>query len=62
MKAIWKKWKYGFKNVKYFFNTELRDIGGFLRSRNVEPFFGPFRSNLYRLGVEFWLTPNEGEF
>jgi hypothetical protein len=42
MKAIWKKWNYGFKNTKLFFDTHLRDIGGFPSSRNVEAFFGPF--------------------
>jgi hypothetical protein len=31
----------------------LRDIGGFLSSRNVEAFFGTFRSNLYRFRVDF---------
>jgi type 1 glutamine amidotransferase len=25
MKAIWKKWNYGFKNIKQFFDTHLRD-------------------------------------
>jgi len=46
MKAIWKKWNYGFKN------THLRDASGFPSDRNVEAFFGPFRSNLYRFRVD----------
>jgi len=51
-KVIWKKWNYGFKNIKWFFDTHLRDIGGFLSSRNVEAFFGPFRSNSYLFRVD----------
>jgi hypothetical protein len=53
MKAIWKKWNYGFKNTKLFFDTHLRDIGGFPSSRNVEAFFGPFLSTSYRFRVDF---------
>jgi hypothetical protein len=45
MKANWKKWNYGFKNTKQFFDTHLRDANGFLRAGNVEAFFFPFRLN-----------------
>jgi hypothetical protein len=45
MKANWKKWNYGFKNTKQFFDTHLRDASGFPRDRNVEAFFFPFRLN-----------------
>jgi hypothetical protein len=42
MKAIWKKWNYGFKNIKQFFDTHLRDASGFPSARNAAAFFGPF--------------------
>jgi hypothetical protein len=51
-KAIWKKWNYGFKNIKEFFDTHLRGIGGFSSSRNVAAFFGPFRSNSFCFRVD----------
>jgi hypothetical protein len=52
MKAIYKKWNYGFKNIKYFLGTHLRDASGFPSDRNVEAFFGPFRLNLYHFRVD----------
>jgi len=51
MKAILKKWIYGFKNTKYFFDADLIDASGFPSSRNVEAFFHSFRSNSYRFRV-----------
>jgi hypothetical protein len=53
MKVILKKWNYGFENITQFFDTHLRDASGLQSVRNVEAFFGPFRSNLYHFRVDF---------
>ena len=58
MKAIWKKWTYGFKIIKHFFDTHLTDIGGFLSSRDVEAFFFqvlPAPNEGYLEEVELWV-------
>jgi hypothetical protein len=53
MKAIDKKWNYGFKNIKTKIDTHLRDASGFPSAHKVEAFFGPFRSNSYHFRVDY---------